>query len=314
MIAKIIKGTRSSYGAIIRYILDDAKDTVLLNSEGVRLKDVDSIIKSFELQAEMNPRLLKSIYHIALAFSPNDSEIINENLMKKIASEYMLLMGLEKNTQFIVAAHQDKAHKHAHILCNRINNQGLTISDSNDRIRSEKICRAITLKYKLYVAEGKRDINENRLKEPDKTKYEIYKVLKKNVSQCQDWKELNNRLKDENIDMQFIYKGQSSVIQGITFSMNSLSYKGSAVDKLFSFSKIDFQLNQNMKQHTNHSFFSIDNSSQTYERMQILPKDDLQVDLQVDFPISISSGKHQDDDLNLKKKKKKKKTNFGISF
>jgi len=244
MIAKIVKG--GSFSGIVKYILDSAKNTELLNSEGVRLRDINSIIKSFEMQTELNPRLGKPVYHISLNFSVQDRGILSNELMTQIASEYMTEMGLV-DTQFIIGKHNDKDHSHLHIACNRVNNHGRTISDRNDRFRSEKICKELTLKYGLYFAQGKENVKENRLKEPDKSKYEIYNVLKNNMPNCQNWKELIDRIKNEGVDTQLIYKGNTDVVQGVVFSKNGFPFSGSKVDRQFSYSKIDFMLNQNLK-------------------------------------------------------------------
>ena len=45
MMAKIVKGT--TFGGVVKYILDPAKQTNLLDSDGVRLKNLGSIVQSF---------------------------------------------------------------------------------------------------------------------------------------------------------------------------------------------------------------------------------------------------------------------------
>ena len=44
----------------------------------------------------------------------------------------------------IIGRHHDKEHPHIHIVFNRVDNNGKTISDKNDRYRSEKICKELT--------------------------------------------------------------------------------------------------------------------------------------------------------------------------
>lgn len=306
MIAKIVKG--ESFSGVLKYILDPEKETELINSEGVRTKDNDSIISSFEAQAQLNPRVIKNAYHISLNFSARDKDKITNELMAQIGNEYMDQMGLV-DTQFIIGRHHDKEHPHIHICCNRVNNYGKTISDKNDRFRSEAICKELTLKYGLYYAQGKENVKEHRLKEPDKTKYEIYNVLKNSVPKSKDWKELVHYLKSEKVEFEFVYKGQSKVIQGIKLSKNGFSFSGSKIDRQFSYSKIDYQFNQNMKQHINQSFSSHDKPIRISEQMPIQQYEEFQVDFQSNF----STGKQHEEDLNLKKKKKKK-PDFGISF
>lgn len=305
MIAKIVKG--GSFGGIVKYILDSAKNTELLNSEGVRLRDLNSIVKSFEMQTKLNPRLGKPVYHISLNFSALDKGILSNKLMSQIASEYMSEMGLV-DTQFIIGKHNDKDHSHLHIACNRVNNHGHTISDRNDRFRSEKICKELTLKYGLYFAQGKENVKENRLKEPDKTKYEIYNVLKNNVPNCQNWKELIKRIKNEGVDTHLIYKGNTPIVQGVVFSKNGFPFSGSKVDRQFSYSKIDFMLNQNLKQSDITSISTIEKAPFSVEHTNRQSTNNLS-DF---FIIGDSSGGFEDDNELNPKKKRKKNNNLTI--
>lgn len=98
--------------------------------------------------------------------------------MVRISREYMMKMGI-CDTQYIIGRHHNKEHPHVHIAFNRIDNNGRTISDRNDRYRSERVCKELTRKYGLYFEEGKEQVNTNRLKEPDRTKYELFFFLKR---------------------------------------------------------------------------------------------------------------------------------------
>lgn len=240
--AKITKG--SSFGGAVKYILDPKKQTELLGAEGIRLKDYDSITRSFELQTRLNPRVSRSVGHISLDFSAQDSGKLNSVMMVQIALEYMKLMGI-RDTQFIIGRHYDKEHPHIHLLYNRVDNQGCTISDKNDRFRSTKICRELTEKYGLYISSGKEQVKEHRLKEPDKTKYEIYNVLKRAVPRCHSWQELKAQLQRDGIAVEFKMRSGTNEPQGIKFSKNGYHFNGSKVDRQFSYSKINFALQQN---------------------------------------------------------------------
>ena len=246
MIAKIMKG--SGFKGVINYILDPKKGTELIDSSGVRTESINHIVQSFIDQTELNPRVSKVVGHISLSFSAQDSSKLSNEWMAQIAREYMEKMGV-KNTQYIIGRHFDKEHPHVHIAFNRIDNNGKTISDRNDRLRSEKICKELTTKYGLYFADGKEKVKEHRLKEPDKTKYEIYQALKAEIARCRDWKALLVHLEREGIDVRFKYKGNSQEVQGIIFEKNGYLFNGSKVDRSFSYSKIDFVLQQNNREH-----------------------------------------------------------------
>lgn len=242
MMAKIVRGT--SFSGVVKYILDPEKQTNLLAADGVRLKNLDSIAQSFEAQRELNLRVSKPVGHISLDFSAQDRAKLSDEVMARIAHDYMGWMGII-NTQYIIGRHHDKEHPHLHIAFNRVDNNGRTISDKNDRIRSEKICKELTAQYGLYFASDKEQVKQHRLKEPDKTKYEIYNALKTALSQCRSWRELLDRLNGEGITVEFKMKSGTNEPQGIKFSKNGYHFNGSKVDQQFSFSKIDFALQRN---------------------------------------------------------------------
>lgn len=244
MIAKIVKG--SGFREVTGYIIDSKKDARIIAHAGLFIEDVATITKAFEAQAGMNPKVSRPVGHIALGFSREDESRLTSRIMAEIALEYMGRMGI-RNTQFFIARHFDKEHPHIHIAYNRIDNDGRTISDKNERIRSTRICKELTKKYNLYFANGKERVKQHRLKEPDKTKYGLYSILKSEVSRCGNWNILAANLKKQGVEIQFKYKGKSDEVQGIVFTMNGYSFSGSKIDRRFSFSKIDAALERNRR-------------------------------------------------------------------
>lgn len=245
MIAKIVKG--SNFRGVVNYILDKEKDAEILVSDGLFSEDKDTIVMSFEAQSGMNPRVTKPVGHIALAFSREDEHRLTDRTMAGIALEYLERMSI-KDTQVLVVRHFDKEHPHVHIAFNRIANDGRTISNRNERIRSTRICKELTRKYGLYVSEGKEKVKLHRLKEPDKTRYELYFLLKSEVSRCGNWRQFAANLDKQGVEMQFKYKGKSDEVQGIVFSKNGYSFSGSKIDRRLSYSKIDEVLNTNRQE------------------------------------------------------------------
>jgi hypothetical protein len=249
MIAKITKG--QDFRGVVNYVLDKSKNAELLDSQGIRIKSADSISQSFSFQSKMNTRIKKPVGHISLNFSAQDKNKLTNKNFVKISKDYLMKMGIS-DTQYIISRHHDREHPHVHIVFNRVGNNGKTITDSNDRFRSEKICKELTKNYGLYFAEGKEKVKIQRLREPDKTRYEIYESLKNTVCKCQNWDQIITKLKGQNIEVSFKFKGNSSLVQGVTFSKNGYTFNGSKVDRMFSFSKITNQLEQNFYQNRNH--------------------------------------------------------------
>ena len=244
MIAKIVKG--SSFKGVVNYILDKGKDAKILVCDGLFAEDRDTIAMSFEAQSKMNPRVMKPVGHISLAFHKEDEHRLTDRAMAGMALEYLKEMGIT-DTQVLIVRHFDKEHPHVHIAFNRIANNGRTISDRNERIRSARICKELTKKYNLYFASGKERVKQHRLKEPDKTKYGLYSILKSEVSRCGNWNILAANLKKQGVEIRFKYKGNSDEVQGVVFTMNGYSFSGSKIDRRFSFSKIDAALERNRR-------------------------------------------------------------------
>lgn len=244
MIAKIVKG--SSFKGVVNYILDKEKDAKILICDGLFVENKNTIAMSFDAQSKMNPKVTKPVGHISLAFHKEDEHRLTDRAMAGIALEYLKEMGIT-DTQVLIVRHFDKEHPHVHIAFNRIANNGRTISDRNERIRSARICKELTKKYNLYFASGKERVKQHRMKEPDKTKYGLYSILKSEVSRCGDWQQLAANLEKQGVDMRFKYKGKSDEVQGVVFTMNGYSFSGSKIDRRFSFSKIDAALDNNRR-------------------------------------------------------------------
>ena len=235
MIGKIKKG--SGFKGCVNYVLGK-EQAALLHAEGVLAESNRDIIRSFILQAGMNPDLKNPIGHIALSYSPVDAPKLTDRKMVQLAQEYMREMKIT-DTQYIIVRHQDREHPHVHIVFNRIDNNGKTISDSNDMYRNEQVCKKLKEKHGLYFAKGKEQVKQHRLKEPDKTKYEIYTAVKNEIKKSRNWQQLQEQLTEKGISIQFKHKGQTDEIQGISFSKGEYTFKGSEIDRSFSFSKLD---------------------------------------------------------------------------
>ena len=242
MMAKIVYG--SNFKGVVDYILDKDKGVQKLISDGLFMENKDTIAMSFNIQSQMNGKVAKPVGHIALSFSREDEPRLTNHVMAGIALEYMERMGI-RDTQFFIARHFDKEHPHVHIAFNRIGNDGRTISDRNERLRSTRICKELTLKYSLHMAGGKENVKRNRLKEPDRTKYRLYDILKTEVGRCGNWDVLVANLHRQGVEVRFKHKGQTNEVQGVVFTMNGYHFNGSKVDRRFSYSKIDAALQRN---------------------------------------------------------------------
>lgn len=205
------------------------------------------MIQDFKDQTLLNPRIKNAVRHISLSFSSKDAPRMTDALMTQIAQEYMQHMGIT-DTQYLLVRHLDQPHPHCHLVYNRVGNNGQTISDKNIKIRNAKVCRALTEKYELHLAPGKESVHRERLRELDKTKYEIYDAIKKNLPNCGSWNDLELRLKERGISMHYKYCGSTNQQQGVLFSKNGFEFSGSKIDRQFSYSKLNRHFTQTQQQ------------------------------------------------------------------
>ena len=243
MIAKIIKG--ADFGGVINYMLSKQEGkAMVLASNNIGFTDQNLCADEFTLQASMRPNVQKSVCHTILSFSANDADQLTDDMMIKIANEYLEKMGYG-NTQSFIVRHSDCQHPHLHICINRIGNDGKTISDRNEKYRSTKICRELTERYGLTNGEGKQEVNRSRLRGEDKLRYEIFDTIKSILLQSQTWKDFVAGLEQQGITTRFKTKGNTDVVQGIIFEKDGCSFSGSKIDRTCSFSRLNAEIEQN---------------------------------------------------------------------
>lgn len=243
MIAKIIKGT--SFCGVISYMLSKQEGkAMVLASNNIGFTDQNLCVHEFVLQASMRPNVQKPVCHTILSFSANDADRLTDDVMIKIANEYLEKMGYG-DTQSLTVRHSDRQHPHLHICINCIGNDGKTISDRNEKYRSTKICRELTERYGLTIGEGKNTVNRHRLRGEDKLRYEIFDAIKIVLTQSLNWKNFVSGLEQQSITTRFKTKGNTNVVQGIIFEKDGCSFSGSKIDRTCSFSRLNAEIEQN---------------------------------------------------------------------
>ena len=243
MIAKIIKGT--NFSGVVNYMLNKREgEAKILQANGVCCSSSSDIAHDFNLQASMRPSVQKPVCHTILSFSAHDTERLTDDVMVKIANEYIEKMGYG-DTQSLIVRHSDRQHPHLHICINRIGNKGKTISDRNEKYRSTKICRELTERYSLTIGEGKQEVNRPRLRGGDKLRYEIFDAIKAILPQSQNWKDFVAGLEQQDITTRFKTKGNTNVVQGIIFEKDGCSFSGSKIDRTCSFSRLNAEIERN---------------------------------------------------------------------
>jgi hypothetical protein len=241
MMGKPITGR--SFGGCIRYVVDK-QEAKILAAEGVMLQNASTLAQGFNQQRKMRPELGKAVGHLILSWSKEDLTKLNDEIMVERAKEYMEKVGI-RNTQFVIVRHSDRQHPHLHLIYNRVDNNGKTISDKNNFAKNVKACKEITLKYGYHLGEGKDLVNRQALKGKEKIRYELYDAIKAAMKTAITWKGMEAELAKQGIGIAYKFRSGTNEVQGISFEKGDIKMKGSAIDRNLSYAKIDATLNRN---------------------------------------------------------------------
>lgn len=242
MIAKNIKG--KSFKGCVNYVMNDTAE--LLEAEGVWVDSARDMIRSFAMQRSGRKEIKQPVGHIPISFSPEDKGRMTNDFMLQLAKEYMQEMGV-RNTQYIVVRHHNTDNDHLHIVYNRIDYDLKLISVNHDYKRNIKTCKKLKDKYKLTYGKGKEKVKREKLNSPDKVKYLLYDVIKAILPYCTNEKELQDYLQSKGVNVEFKLKRTTEEIEGISFSYDNVSFKGSQIDRNFSFGNLKKEFDKNLK-------------------------------------------------------------------
>jgi len=153
----------------------------------------------------------------------------------------------------VVVRHSDREHPHLHVIYNRVDNYGKTITDKNNFAKNVKACKEITLKYGYHLGKGKEQVNRQALRGKEKIRYELYDAIKAAVKQSVNWKELEAKLRKQGIGIAYKFRSGTKEVQGISFEKDGLKMKGSAIDRSLSFAGLNAQLNRNQQVQQYHA-------------------------------------------------------------
>jgi hypothetical protein len=258
MIGKVKIG--KSFGGICRYVFQEDKQAQVLDAEGVRTDSAAHMAQDFQYQQAQRPGLGNAVLHVALALPAEDAadrsaEQLSE-LLRSAGRAYVQAMKLE-NTQWALVQHFDKAHPHAHLVVNRVDNDGQTIADNFIGQESRRVCQRLEQQLGLTVAE-QRGREQAREVEPthrqataqspkaqrdadwQRTRHAVANALKHTAPYVGSWDELQAQLTRHGVQVQpsTHQKKAGPAVYGVVFEKDGHRFKGSEVAKEYSASKL----------------------------------------------------------------------------
>lgn len=245
MIGKIVTG--KSFGGAVEYVLRKEKAR-LLESDGVDTESIRSIIDDFNFQRKARREIAKVVGHISLSFHRDDALTLTDGRMRELAAVYMESMGIA-DTQYIVARHNDTEHPHLHIIYNRVKYDRTLVADKNERRRNVKVCKQLKRRYGLTFSNGRQNIKTERLHGADKVRQEVFDAITRILPKCGRIADLSAKLKRQGIGMRFVHRGNDpkKAVQGVTFTKDGLTFKGSQVDRKFSYAGLSKMIRERVE-------------------------------------------------------------------
>ena len=225
--------------------------------------------------------------------------------MVQIAKEYMEKMGI-KDTQYVIVRHHNTPNPHCHLIFNRVDNNGKRISDSNWLKRNVRVCKELKQKYGLTFGEGKSQTRTERLRPNERIRYEMANDVRSALKDSHSWKDFSNNLKAYGIRTEIKFRSGTHIPQGISFTRDGTTFKGSSLDRSLSFNRIDNVLTGGMNidtggQAQDHSVNESRSNAQDHSLTTDLSM--LAADLAIGLICSGQEKKSEEQDLAQNKKR-----------
>ena len=163
MIAKM--KSNQSIGATLGYNLKEESQVIAVNNlVGDHIQDYEKQMRATQELFEGRAKNLTA--HVIISPSIEDGQKLNIGQWKGIANSYLKKTSLE-TYESIVFLHEDREHKHLHIVSNRIDSDGKIYRNGNELAMSQRIGDEIAQEFGLMQA---REImlQNKRLREKDK--------------------------------------------------------------------------------------------------------------------------------------------------
>ncbi|NUN66916.1 relaxase/mobilization nuclease domain-containing protein (plasmid) [Pseudanabaena biceps] len=202
------------------------------------------IAAEFEMMQKLRPRLTRAVCHITLSISPSES--LSDESWTQIIDRYFQEMGFTNNF-FVAVKHNDKNHKHVHLVTSRIRFDGSVVSDSWDMIRSQKVIRKIEQDFGLTPVKNswesdrhaptKSQINKELETGIPTVKKQLADKIDSALANVTNMPALLQQLELDGIEVK-ISRDRQNTLTGISYKLDGVSMAGCHVGSSFSLPKI----------------------------------------------------------------------------
>lgn len=165
-----------------------------------------------------------------------------------IADDFMSQMGFTSSNQRIYVLHDDKDGQHIHLIANRVGEDGKVWLGKNENLMATKIINQLELKYKLEVTvqkvekekkePKKQEIERGKRKNEEPTRIKIQKAIDRALNKPVSIADFYLEIKKVGINLK-INRASTGKINGFSFEMNGVKFKGSDLGKSYSLAGLE---------------------------------------------------------------------------
>jgi hypothetical protein len=110
-----------------------------------------------------------------------------------------------------------------------------------------KTCKKLKDKYGLTYGKGRDRVRREKLDNPDKVKYYMYDAIKAVLPECKNPADLRFGLKKFGIELEYKLRRTTNEIEGGSFRYNDIAFKGSQIDRKFSYGNLKKEFEKNIQ-------------------------------------------------------------------
>jgi len=207
----------------------------------------------------LKPNLQKVVYHTALSIG--NEEKLTDKEFASLAKEYLTQMGFS-NSQYLIYRHTDRDHPHVHIIANRVSLDGQVVTDKWDFKRSENIVRGLEVSYGLQLINGSSKVMEASLSKgqveffrrtqtiPVKKQLQI--AVGDALASSASLDGFEKKLAEYGVSLK-LHENNSDQVFGVSFELDGIAFKGSALGRGYSWKNINEKLTNNYERNRGSS-------------------------------------------------------------
>ncbi len=169
--------------ALGNYVMQEDKGYELMRN-GVSGEKPTEIMKEMRIIQDLNQRARNRTFSLVLSPEMNEGQKLSDTELRTLTKEFMNELKIDpQKQQYIAFVHTEKAHKHIHIIANRVKEDGKLIPDHHIGKKAQWAAHRVAKSHGLVSAKEKMI---NKLKS-QKHQTNFDKSLKKEIRKKHDW-------------------------------------------------------------------------------------------------------------------------------